>query len=71
VVRAKSSVYGQDITLYRSEVVKNTTEPKWAPFQLSVTAVGGVDTPFNIYVYDHDLDGGIPRIFAEISHCRT
>eukprot|EP01125_Pyxidicula_operculata_P016134 TRINITY_DN5524_c0_g1_i1.p1 TRINITY_DN5524_c0_g1~~TRINITY_DN5524_c0_g1_i1.p1 ORF type:complete len:3569 (+),score=897.31 TRINITY_DN5524_c0_g1_i1:81-10787(+) len=45
------------ITVYRSEIISKELNPKWKPFALSVEALGSIDTPFEISVWDHDDDG--------------
>lgn len=40
------------ITIYRSEVIKQDLNPKWQPFDLDLTYIGGLDVPFFIEVYD-------------------
>lgn len=44
--------------VYRSEVVKKNLNPEWAPLELNVDELGGVDKPFIIKCYDWDEDGG-------------
>eukprot|EP01130_Rhizamoeba_saxonica_P008101 TRINITY_DN3274_c0_g1_i1.p1 TRINITY_DN3274_c0_g1~~TRINITY_DN3274_c0_g1_i1.p1 ORF type:complete len:1920 (-),score=404.50 TRINITY_DN3274_c0_g1_i1:23-5338(-) len=57
-VRCTPPGFDKEITLYRSEIVKDSSSPEWNPFILSQTDVGGLDTNFNVYIYDYDTDGG-------------
>lgn len=50
--------YSQQIKLYRSDVVKKNRSPEWVPFELSTSAVGGLDIPLTINCYDWDKNGG-------------
>ncbi len=45
------------IKLYRSPVRRDTLEPKWEPFVISTTDVGGLDAEFNITCFDWEKDG--------------
>lgn len=45
------------IKLYRSEVIKKNLNPEWAPFELTTSGVGDLDTVFTINCYDWDVDG--------------
>ena len=54
---AQPTGFAFPITLYRSEIIKDTVEPHWAPFTLNVDDVRGLDTEFTISTYDWDKDG--------------
>ncbi|KAH3758188.1 hypothetical protein Pelo_9897 [Pelomyxa schiedti] len=58
VIKARPPGFRGEITLYRSEVVYKKLAPQWNPFDLSVEAIGDIDAPFRIQVYDFDRDGG-------------
>jgi len=45
------------ITLYRSPVVKDTLNPSWPEFYLTVDMLGSLDADFQICVYDEDDTG--------------
>ncbi|KAH3757518.1 hypothetical protein Pelo_10634 [Pelomyxa schiedti] len=45
------------IPVYRSEIHMKTLQPTWAPFDISVGVLGGLDSSFKITVYDYDQDG--------------
>lgn len=51
------------ILLYRSEVSKENP-PKWNSFQLSTTAVGGLDLPFTVKCLQWDKEG-VHKIIGE------
>jgi hypothetical protein len=38
--------------LYRSEFVKQTLDPVWIPFEINITDLSGLDSLFDIEVYD-------------------
>lgn len=51
IIRHSPPGFLQPITLYRSEVVRQSLEPVWQPFDLDVNMIGGIDQPFEIQVY--------------------
>ena len=57
-VKYMPSGYSRNITLYRSEVIRNELNPTWKPFEISVSMLGGFDKSFDILVWDFDDDGG-------------
>ena len=57
VVQKIYAGYSQEpLILYKSEVIKQNLNPEWKPFELDVTALGGLDSPFTVVVYDWDAD---------------
>lgn len=40
------------IPLYRSEVIKQDLDPLWNPFDINITDLYGLDSLFDIEVYD-------------------
>jgi hypothetical protein len=65
--------FSQPITLYRSEVIKDTKAPTWSSFILNVEDVRGLDTEFTVQVYDWDSNGGKQTIYCHfwLNHCVT
>ncbi len=58
-VIAQPPGFKKPITLHRSEVVMKNLDPVWKrPFVLNVSDVHGLDTEFEVRVYDWDKDGG-------------
>ena len=55
---AKPEGFTYPITIYRSEVINKNSDPKWTPFTLNVADVRGLDTEFEVSVYDFNKDGG-------------
>ncbi|KAH3756955.1 hypothetical protein Pelo_11264 [Pelomyxa schiedti] len=51
------SGFSSPITLYRSEVIRNTLKPKWAPCNINTDWVLGLDGSFTVSVLDWDADG--------------
>src|SRR5271163_531304 len=49
--------YENPIKLYRSFVIKQTLNPKWDPFSISVAELGGLDSLLTIDCYDWEKDG--------------
>jgi len=48
---------GQELLLYRSEIVYKNLSPQFQAFELDATIIGGIDNPFKFRVMDWDLDG--------------
>ena len=71
----KSREIGHPILVYRTEVIKNTLNPTWKPFEIDLTALCSGDTslPLTFTVYDWDsngspdLIGGFKTSFREFS----
>lgn len=43
-----------NVTIYRSEVIKQNLNPDWASFVINLEDVGGIDVPIHIAVWDWD-----------------
>jgi hypothetical protein len=48
---------GEDVIIYRSEVVRDSKNPVWTPFRLNARDFGGLDTLFSVSVMDSDPNG--------------
>ncbi len=46
VVRCRPPGFYQDITVHRSNVIKNNLNPEWNSFELAIETVRGLDTEF-------------------------
>ena len=46
VVRCRPPGFYQDITVHRSNVIKNNLNPQWNAFELAIETVRGLDTEF-------------------------
>jgi Ca2+-dependent lipid-binding protein len=57
-VVAQPAGFSKPIKLYRSETIYKNLNPKWREFVLNSDDLRGLDTPFEIRVYDEDKDGG-------------
>lgn len=57
LIRHTPPGFTSPITLYRSEVIRQSLQPTWQPFDLDVAMIGGIDKPFAISVFDWDLNG--------------
>ena len=59
VIRKSSPANGQFITVKKTEVIKNTLKPTWAPFSISLRELcnGDYDRNLKFDVYDWDSDG--------------
>ncbi|XP_065064940.1 copine-3-like [Rhopilema esculentum] len=57
---SRSSADGGFMLVHRTEVIKNTLDPVWKPFEISVQKLcnGDLDRLIKIDCYDHDDDGG-------------
>ena len=47
-------MYAGSRKVYRSEIVKQSIEPTWKPFELGVADVGGLDQKLTIKCFDWD-----------------
>ena len=41
--------------VYKSSVIKKTLDPVWESFDFDATAVGGVDMPIKVSLYNHTI----------------
>ena len=61
---------GRPVLVYKSEVIKNTLNPQWKPFELDLTSLcsGDISLPLTFSVYDWDSSGS-PDLIGMFQTC--
>jgi len=58
------------ITVYKSEWIAKNLNPIFAPCNLNLADLGGLDAPFQVIVHDHDSDGSHSLIGTLVTTAR-